>query len=264
VPRATYIHGTGAPEQQRLVELNRLTNDAFVGFLDVQPAMSVLEVGSGLGILARRVAAIAQCVVGLEISWAQISMAGGSSGVVFVQGDAQAIPFENATFDLVYARYLLEHVSDPPAVLAEIHRVLRPGGRVAILENDVTLIRFDPPCRMFDEVWAAFVSLQQRLGGDALIGRRLFRLFHAAGFREVELSVQPEVHWFGSPSWRAWVTNIIGNVESARTALIEQDLCTRTTVDAAIDELRGLADRADGSAVFVWNRARGVRGATSG
>jgi SAM-dependent methyltransferase len=260
MPRATYIHGTGASEQQRLVELNRLTNDAFVRFLDVQPAMSVLEVGSGLGILAERVAAIAQRVVGLEISWAQISMADDSSGVVFVQGDAQAIPFENATFDLVYSRYLLEHVSDPPAVLAEIHRVLRPGGCVAVLENDVSLIRFDPPCPLFDQVWAAFVDLQRRLGGDALIGRRLFRLFHAAGFRDVELSVQPEVHWFGSPSWRGWVMNIIGNVESARTALIERDLSSRTAVDAAIDELGRLVDRPEGSALFVWNRARGVRG----
>ncbi len=100
-----------------------------------------------------------------------------------------------------------------------MRRVLRPGGRVAVMENDVTLVRFDPPCPVFESIWTAFASVQQRLGGDALIGRRLYRLLHQAGFRDIELSVQPEVHWHGSPGWIPWVTNIIGNVESARAAL---------------------------------------------
>jgi hypothetical protein len=127
------------------------------------------------------------------------------------------------------------------------------------MENDVSLVRFDPPCPAFDEVWASFAELQRALGGDGLIGRRLFRLFQHAGFREIELSVQPELHWAGSPGWEAWVVNIIGNVESARSALVERGFASEDAVDRAVAELDVLARRADGSSVFVWNRARAVK-----
>ena len=259
--KATYIHGTDASEQQRLVELNRLTNGAFVQFLGVEPGTRALEVGSGLGILASRVAEAAErvSVVGLEVSWPQIAKAVRSDVVRYVQADAHALAFRDDTFDLVYARYVLEHVANPEAVLREMRRVLCHGGRVAVLENDVSLIRFDPPCPVFDRVWGAFVDLQRRLGGDALIGRRLFRLLRSAGFRDVMLSVQPEAHWHGSPAWAAWVTNIIGNVESARQSLVKEGLSGKAEIDDAVTELSALAERTDGSAVFVWNRAAGKK-----
>jgi hypothetical protein len=108
-------------------------------------------------------------------------------------------------------------------------------------------------------VWAAFIELQRQLGGDGLVGRRLFRLLRGAGFEDVALSVQPELHWSGSPDWERWVANIIGNVESARAALVGRALCSTAAIDRAVGELRALAGRPDGSSVFVWNRACGVR-----
>ena len=259
--RATYIHGTDASEQQRLVELNRLTNGQFIRFLGVQPNSRVLEVGSGLGILAAGVAEAAPNVrvVGVELSSVQLAAARHHPGVAFVQADAHALPVAGSTFDIAYARYLLEHVSDPRAVLIEMGRVVRPGGRVAVMENDVTLVRFDPPCPAFESVWAAFAIVQDQLGGDALIGRRLYRLLHDAGFSGVELSVQPEVHWYGSPGWIPWVRNIIGNVESARSALIGRGLCSELEIDAAVGELQSLIGRPDGSSLWIWNRACGIR-----
>jgi ubiquinone/menaquinone biosynthesis C-methylase UbiE len=255
--RATYIHGTEAAEQQRLVSLNRLTNPEFVRFLNVQPRSRVLEVGSGLGILSSTVARATDggTVVGVELAAAQVEGAARGVGVAYVRGDAHALALADNTFDLVYARYLLEHVGAPDVVLGEMHRVLRPGGRVAVMENDVSLARFDPRCPRFDEVWGAFTELQRRLGGDGFIGRRLFRLLRAAGFARIQLSVQPEVHWFGSPDWATWVANIIGNVESARSALVEHGLSSPAAIDHAVEELDALSRCPDGSAIFAWNRA---------
>jgi SAM-dependent methyltransferase len=256
-----YIHGTEPSEQQRLAGLNRMTNAAFVGFLQVAPASRVLEVGSGLGILAADVAAAASDVqvTGVELSAAQIAASTPRTGVTLVQGDAHALDFPDGSFDLVYARYLLEHVADPERVLREMRRVARPGGLVAACENDVSLLRFDPACPAFDRAWETFTRFQATLGGDGLIGRRLYRLFRGAGFSDVELSVQPEVHWHGSPGYVAWVHNIIGNLESARQEMVAAGVITQTDLDAAVSELERLKTDSTGSAVFVWNRAMAVR-----
>lgn len=249
----TYIHGTEPSEQDRLAALNRMTNTAFIRFLDVPDGAHVLEVGSGLGLLAVETASAARDVrvVGVELSREQIAAAAQDPRVTYRQGDAHALDFPDDSFDLVYARYLLEHVARPDAVVREMRRVVRPGGRVAVCENDVTLIRFDPPCPAFDRAWDLFQQYQVSLGGDGAIGRRLFRLFHDAGLSGIELSVQPEVHWQGSPGFGAWVRNIIGNLESARRGL------DASALDAAVAELTSLALRPDGSSVFVWNRAAG-------
>ena len=253
----TYIHGTTPSEQERLTALNRMTNAPFLAFLQLAPGMRVLEVGSGLGILAAEVAAAGGdiAVVGLEKSPDQIAAAVTSPRVTYVQGDAHHLEFPNDSFDLAYARYLLEHVSEPETVLKEMRRVVRPGGRVAVCENDITLLRLDPPCPTFDQVWDRFREYQRTLGGDALIGRRLHRLFRAAGFSRVDLSVQPEVHWHGSPFFTPWVRNIIGNIESARDGLVESGRCHAEEIDQAVAELTQLSDHGDASSHFMWNRA---------
>jgi ubiquinone/menaquinone biosynthesis C-methylase UbiE len=257
---ATYIHGTGPDEQARLVRLNALTNRTFIDFLRAPAGSRVLEVGSGLGILAAEVAAAAATqVIGVEYAWPQVAKAAAHDQVRRVQGDGHRLPLRDNAFDVVYARYVLEHVGDPAHVLAEMRRVLRPGGHVALLENDISLIRFDPPCPAFEQVWDAFTTLQRQLGGDALIGRRLFRLLHEAGFAHIELSFQPEAHWQGSPDFEAWITNIIGNVDSGRQALVRTGLSTMPQIDAAIGELSALTTRPEASAGFNWNRARAAK-----
>jgi ubiquinone/menaquinone biosynthesis C-methylase UbiE len=257
----TYIHGTEPGEQQRLAALNRLTNRAFVEFLAVRPAMKILEVGSGLGLLAADVASAAANVevIGLERSFAQIAAAVTSANVRYVQGDAHSLEFDDESFDLVYARYLLEHVSAPVDVLREMRRVAREGGRVAACENDITLLRLDPPCPAFERLWQIFQQHQQSLGGNSHIGRSLYRLFHRAGFSQVELSVQPEVHWHGSIAFSGWIENLIGNIESARRGLVKSGLCGQDHIDEGVAELAALSQNRDASSHFMWNRAVAVR-----
>jgi ubiquinone/menaquinone biosynthesis C-methylase UbiE len=256
-----YIDGTEPSEQERLAGLNRMTNRAFLEFLSVRPATHVLEVGSGLGLLAAEVASTAAevHVVGLEQSPEQIAAAVTHSNVRYVQGDAHRLEFADGSFDLVFARYLLEHVSDPAKVLREMRRVACQGGRVAACENDVTLLRLDPARPTFERVWTALQQHQRDLGGDSQIGRRLYRLFRTAGFTAIELSVQPEVHWYASVGFASWIQNLIGNVQSARRGLIESRLCSQAQVDDSIAELTRLAQTDDASSHAVWNRAMAVR-----
>jgi ubiquinone/menaquinone biosynthesis C-methylase UbiE len=258
---ASYIHGTAPSEQDRLKALNRLTNQAFVEFLRVPHGARVLEVGSGLGILAADVAAIDDGieVVGVEASTAQIAAAVRHPRLRYLQGDAHHLEFPDGTFDLVYGRYILEHVADPLQVIREMRRVVAPRGQLGLCENDTSLMRVDPPCPTWERVWRTFEQFQASLGGDARIGRRLFRLLREAGFSRIELSMQPDVHWQGSPGFAAWVQNIIGNVESAREGLVAAGLCRTEDLDEAVAELQGVIEHPDGSSQFVWNRAFAVR-----
>jgi len=256
-----YIHGTDPSEQDRLAALNRMTNRAFIEFLAVPANGRVLEVGSGLGLLASEVAGSADGVRvwGVERSADQIAAAIRHPHVTYLRGDAHHLDFPDATFDLAYARYVLEHVADPLQVLREMRRVTRPGGRVAACENDVSLFRIDPPCPVFERVFVAFQQLQATLGGDSLVGRRLYRLFREAGLSGIELSVQPEVHWHGSPGFAAWMANIIKIVEGAREGLVKTGLCDDAQVSAAVAELTATTTRDDASSIFVWNRAVAIR-----
>lgn len=259
--RNTYIHGTDPSEQERLAALNRMTNKAFVEFLRIAPRMQVLEVGSGLGLLAVDVASAAEDVqvVGVEKSSEQITAAAKAASVTYVQGDAHQLDFPDGSFDLVYARYVLEHVTAPERVLGEMRRVTRLGGRVAACENDISLLRVDPPCPAFEEVWLAFQQHQRNLGGDGLIGRRLYRLFRQADFARIELSVQPEVHWYGSAGFFGWIQNLIGNIESARQRLVDSGLCVQPQLEKAIAELTDLSQQRNASSHFMWNRAVAIR-----
>ena len=263
MPDAQYIHGTAPEEQARLATLNRITNASFLAFLGLRGSESVLEVGSGLGLLAAEVAeAIPRGrVVGVEYSAAQLARApAGIANLTFRQGDAHQLEFDPGTFDVVYCRYLLEHVANPVQVLREVRRVLKPGGRLYVQENDISLVRNDPPTPAFDRVWEAFAELQSRLGGDALIGRRLFRLGREAGFRnDLTLSVAPEVYWHGHPVFAPWLENLVGNIRSGQAKLVEMGLSTEAEIAAAIGELQTTISDSQASTWFYWNRASATK-----
>ena len=259
---AAYIHGTDSDEQARLALLNRLTNAAFVEFLALRETDRVLEVGSGLGLLTAEVAARVPrgAAWGAEFAREQLARARESQpNLRFVQADAHALPWAADSFDVVYCRYVLEHVARPEAVLAEMRRVVRRGGRVCAQENNILVLVLDPPCPRFDFIWRGFAALQARLGGDALIGRRLFSLFKRAGFGAVELSIQPEIHAAGQPTFRPWLENLIGNVRGGAMALQAHGLASADNITEAIAELRAFIERRDASTIFYWNRAQGVK-----
>jgi ubiquinone/menaquinone biosynthesis C-methylase UbiE len=261
---AVYIHGTDPEEQARLAKLGELTNQPFLEFLEFSPTDAILDVGCGLGILTRRLAQLATAgtVWGIERSTDQLGKAVRDlPNLHFLEGDAQALPFDDNSFDMVFCRYLLEHVANPGQVLKEMHRVLKSGGKVFVQENNILINVFDPPCPHFDALWRQFARLQEIHGGDALIGKKLFRLLRMAGFADIRLSIQPEVHCHGMPTFRPWVENLMQNVRPAEGQLIEKGLATAEDIALAKQELADLAANEAGSAYFYWNRARAVKSA---
>jgi ubiquinone/menaquinone biosynthesis methyltransferase len=105
--------------------------------LPIEHGSVVLDVACGTGLVARELARHRRArVVGLDLTLAMLRHAGGP-GMSFVVGRAEQLPFPDAAFDGLVFTYLLRYVDDPAATLAELVRVLRPGGAMASVEFGV-------------------------------------------------------------------------------------------------------------------------------
>lgn len=103
----------------------------------LKPGMHLLDVGVGTGILARqaiRILGDRHLVTGLDPSAGMMALARALPGVCLVEGRAECMPFPDASFDCVAMGYALHHLDDLSVAFGEFHRVLRPGGRLCILE----------------------------------------------------------------------------------------------------------------------------------
>jgi ubiquinone/menaquinone biosynthesis C-methylase UbiE len=100
----------------------------------------VLDVACGPGLVACAFGHVASRVTGIDLTPAMIDRARGLAAerqldnVGFEVGDVLPLPFPSASFSIVVARFAFHHFQDPAAVLAEMRRVCRPGGRVAVAD----------------------------------------------------------------------------------------------------------------------------------
>ncbi len=114
--------------------------------LALQASERVVDVGSGPGLLAAEMAAQvgpAGQVIGLDLSDSMLALsaerrAESATGkcLRFLKADAARLPFADSMFDVGVSTQVYEYVPDVPTALAELYRVLRPGGRVVILDTD--------------------------------------------------------------------------------------------------------------------------------
>jgi ubiquinone/menaquinone biosynthesis C-methylase UbiE len=162
--------------------------------LNLQPGDHVCDVGCGTGddvvALARLVASDGRAV-GIDVSETMICEAeqravavGLSMGstVEFIRMDAQHLDLPDGLFDAVRAERLLQHVPDPDAALAEIVRIVKPGGRIVIWEGDLDLFVIDAPDYEVSRVMQRFICDGFRNGR---IGHELYRRFKDLGLSDV-------------------------------------------------------------------------------
>jgi ubiquinone/menaquinone biosynthesis C-methylase UbiE len=165
----------------------------------------VLDVGAGPGLLISEMASYVGPkghVTGLEISDSMLAVARRrcasmaiADRITLVKGDATALPFPDASFDVATSTQVYEYVPDVDQALAELYRVLRPGGRALILDTDWASIVWNTTdqARM-DRVLAAWI---ERFA-DPHLPRSLSRRLRDAGFqishREAMALLNPEYH----------------------------------------------------------------------
>ncbi len=99
-----------------------------VEWLAPQSGEQILDLGCGDGQLTTRLAATGAVVTGVDASPSMIAAA-KTRGINAITGNAEALPFPDATFDAVFSNAALHWVRNHDAMMTEVHRVLRPGGR---------------------------------------------------------------------------------------------------------------------------------------
>ena len=155
----------------------------------------VLDVGSGPGFLASAIAdevGLTGFVCGVEISEPLVTVARShcahQSWVEFRHGDATCMPVECDSFDVAVSTQVLEYVADVDAAIAELFRVVRPGGRVAILDTDWDSIVWHSPNRdLMNRILAAWEEHAPHPRLPRTLTNRLFR----AGFRVAPPKIIP-------------------------------------------------------------------------
>src|SRR5262245_24976948 len=115
-------------------------NRLLIALAGVGSEDEVLDVACGPGIVACALAAVARHVTGIDLTPAMIDQAKAKQRALrldnlsWVVGDAVPLPFADRAFSVVGSRYSFHHLLDPRAVFAEMVRVTRPGGRVAVID----------------------------------------------------------------------------------------------------------------------------------
>ncbi|HKR67596.1 MAG TPA: class I SAM-dependent methyltransferase [Streptosporangiaceae bacterium] len=146
---------------------------AMVGQIGSVPDGVVLDVASGTAGVAIQLAERAGArVLGVDLTEqmlrrgkSNVTAAGKSGRISLVAGRAEQLPLPDGSVDALTFTYLLRYVDDPQATLAELARVLRPGGRVASLEFCV------PPAPFWRAAWWLYTRLLLPLGGLLTGGR---------------------------------------------------------------------------------------------
>ena len=108
--------------------------------LPCRPQDMVLDVAAGTALAARSLAGRVRSVIALDATAAMLTqgheaaLREGARNIVFMEGDAEALPFMDASFDIVLSRFALHHMLHPQAAIAEMIRCTRPGGTLALAD----------------------------------------------------------------------------------------------------------------------------------
>ncbi|MBZ5622207.1 MAG: metalloregulator ArsR/SmtB family transcription factor [Acidobacteriia bacterium] len=159
--------------------------------LKLLPPMVIADLGAGEGTISQLMAQRARKVIAIDNSekmvefGAELAKKHGIGNLEYRLGDLEDVPIRSATVDLAFLSQALHHAVHPDRAVAEAWRIVKPGGRIAIL--DLNRHHFEEAREMYADLWLGFTELE------------IEKYLKGAGFRNVETAVvyrEPEAPHF--------------------------------------------------------------------
>jgi hypothetical protein len=160
----------------------------------------------------------------------------------------------------VFVCFVLEHLENPVEALKRLTTVLKPGGTITVIEGDHGSAYYYPESQYAAGAIHCLVEAQARLKGNALIGRQLFPLLQAAGFRDVAVSPRMVYVDSSKPGLVEGFTKntFIAMVEGVRDEALKLGLIDAKTWEKGIDDLYRTT-RDDGTFCYTFFKATAIR-----
>ena len=207
---ARYTHGHGAAVLS--AHSRRGAEDSAAYLLPhLNAGMDLLDVGCGPATITAdladrvtpgRVVGLDAASGALEAARATLAERDLPARVGLTDGDVMSLPFDDGTFDVAHAHQVLQHLSDPVGALAEMRRVTRPGGIVAVRDAVYSAMAWYPEPEGMKLWRSVYMATARANGGEPDAGGRLLAWAHRAGFTEVMASAST---WcYATPADRAW------------------------------------------------------------
>lgn len=149
--------------------------------LKLMPPLVIADLGAGEGTLAQLMAQRAKKVIAIDNSekmvefGVELAKKHGIGNLEYRLGDLEDVPIRSATVDLAFLSQALHHAVHPERALAEAHRIVKPGGRIAVL--DLNRHHFEEAREMYADLWLGFTEME------------IEKYLKGAGFRNVETAV---------------------------------------------------------------------------
>ena len=205
----TYTHGHH-PSVLRSHSWRTAENSAAYLLGSLRPGMDLLDVGCGPGTITLDLAELVAPgrVVGVDAAGGVVEEADrlrrdrGVPNAEFRVDDVYALGCADASFDVVHAHQVLQHLTDPVTALREMRRVMRPGGVLAVRDSDYAGFVWAPRLPELDRWLELYHQVTACNGAEADAGRHLLGWVQQAGFADI--AAGSSTWTFADPESRAW------------------------------------------------------------
>ncbi len=262
-----YIHGYSNRESRRLREQSDILEELLHGDSRFPAQSKVLEAGCGVGaqtlILCRRNPDID--LTSIDISSQSLALARQAAekanvgNVQFLKGDIHNLQFPKDHFDHVFVCFVLEHLKDPVIALNKLKYVLKTGGTLTVIEGDHGSCFWSPQTASARAMWEAMIEVQQHMGHDPLIGRRLYALLANAGFGDIEVVPKPAYvdSSNGLARYNALEKILVPMATTARENALALGLISEKEWDKGLADFSQVGDADEGSLFYTWFKGVG-------
>ena len=259
VETARYTHGHSAAVLSAHSRRGAADSAAYL-LAHLRAGMDLLDVGCGPASITAdltervapgRVVALDAAAGALEAARATLRERGLSEQVELTSGDVMALPFEDASFDVVHAHQVLQHLADPVGALAEMRRVTRPGGIVAVRDAVYSAMTWFPEPAGMEQWRSVYMATARANGGEPDAGSRLLSWARAAGFADASASAST---WcYATPADRAWQSQTWAQrcLTSFGPRAVELGLADRADLETMAQAWRQWGDSEDAWFVVV-------------